>query len=164
MLDLLEDLRRCDWPRDEYYGETTVNIGVIQGGSKPNVIPAHAEAELQVRLVTEVAPIKKLIEETIAARAKIKYSSEHGPVRPLEISGFDQCVVRFTTDIPYLSRWGQALLLGPGSILDAHTEHERISKSELANAVELYVRVAEKLSHNLDKALLHDVAEVKLGQ
>lgn len=162
LLDVLDDLRRCEWPRDEFYGETTVNIGVLQGGSKPNVIPAHAEAELQLRLVTEVAPIKKLIEETIAGRAEIKYSSEHGPVRLLEISGFDQCVVRFTTDIPYLSRWGQALLLGPGSILDAHTEHERISKSELANAVELYVRVAEKLSHNLDKALLHDVAEVQL--
>lgn len=164
LLDVLEDLRRCDWPRDEFFGETTANIGVIQGGTKPNVVPAHAEAELQLRLVTEVAPIKKLIEETIGGRAQIKYASEHGPVRLLEIDGVDQCVVRFTTDIPYLSRWGKALLLGPGSILDAHTEHERISKSELANAVGLYVRVAEKLSHNLETALLHDVAEVKLGQ
>lgn len=164
LLDVLEDLRRCDWPRDEFYGETTANIGVIQGGMKPNVVPAHAEAELQLRLVTDVAPIKKLIEETIGGRAKIKYSSEHGPVRLLEIDEVDQCVVCFTTDIPYLSRWGSALLLGPGSILDAHTEHERISKSELANAVELYVRVAEKLSHNLDTVLLRDAAEVKLGQ
>jgi hypothetical protein len=30
--------------------------------------------------------------------------------------GFKQKVVRFTTDIPYLTNWGQPLLLGPGSI------------------------------------------------
>jgi len=55
--------------------------------------------------------------------------------------------VRFTTDIPYLSRWGKPLLLGPGSILNAHTEHEFVSKKELAAAVELYVSlVCELLS------------------
>jgi di/tripeptidase len=53
--------------------------------------------------------------------------------------------VRFTTDVPYLSQWGKPLLLGPGSILDAHTDHERISKRELENAVGLYVNLAKKL-------------------
>jgi len=47
--------------------------------------------------------------------------------------------------VPYLSEWGKPLLLGPGSILDAHTEHERISKRELADAVDLYVNLAKKL-------------------
>jgi acetylornithine deacetylase len=53
--------------------------------------------------------------------------------------------VRFTTDIPYLSNWGKPILLGPGSILDAHTDHERISKRELAAAVDLYVKLAHSL-------------------
>jgi acetylornithine deacetylase len=53
--------------------------------------------------------------------------------------------VRFTTDVPYLSNWGKPLLLGPGSILDAHTDHERISKLELQHAVDLYVELAKKL-------------------
>ncbi len=60
--------------------------------------------------------------------------------------GFDECVVRFTTDVPYLSQWGKPLLLGPGSILDAHTDHERISKRELEESIDLYVRVAKKLA------------------
>ena len=55
------------------------------------------------------------------------------------VEGFEQRVVRFTTDIPYLPNWGAPLLLGPGSILDAHTAHERIPKRELVEAVELYV-------------------------
>jgi len=59
--------------------------------------------------------------------------------------GFEECIVRFTTDIPYLSNWGQPLLLGSGSILDAHTDHERVSKKELREAVGLYVKLTEQL-------------------
>jgi len=66
-------------------------------------------------------------------------------VRLFSVPGFDECVVRFTTDVPYLSQWGKPLLLGPGSILVAHTDHERISKRELADAVDLYVSLAKKL-------------------
>jgi acetylornithine deacetylase len=53
--------------------------------------------------------------------------------------------VRFTTDIPYLANWGTALLIGPGSILDAHTEHERVAKSELMRAVEIYSELVKRL-------------------
>ena len=37
------------------------------------------------------------------------------------------------------------MLLGPGSIHVAHTDREFVSKKELAEAVELYVRVAREL-------------------
>ena len=53
--------------------------------------------------------------------------------------------MRFTTDIPYLRRWGKPLLIGPGSILDAHTDGERVSKRELEESVELYTRLARSL-------------------
>ena len=32
----------------------------------------------------------------------------------------------FTTDIPFLDRWGQPLLVGPGSVLLAHTDDEHV--------------------------------------
>ena len=150
LLDVLETLRQCAWPADGIFGETTCNIGVISGGTKPNVVPASAQAELQMRLVTEVEPIKKMISEAVAGRAQIKYSSEHAPVRLMALDQLPQCVVRFTTDIPYLTRWGKPLLIGPGSILNAHTDHERISKTELSRAVELYVRVARLLSARVE--------------
>lgn len=149
LLDILESLRECDWPADEILGETTCNIGVIEGGTRPNVVPAAARAELQMRLVTSCAPIKKILEQTIAGRGRIEYFSEHEPVRLLAVAGMSQCAVRFTTDIPYLAKWGQALLLGPGSIRDAHTDHERVSKSELTRAVDLYVTLAKTLRDQL---------------
>ena len=55
------------------------------------------------------------------------------------------CVVGFTTDIPHLSNWGTPLLLGPGSIHDAHGAGERMAKAELERGVELYVRLARQL-------------------
>jgi acetylornithine deacetylase len=145
LLDVLESVRRVQWPVDEIFGETTCNIGVITGGSRPNVIPAEAQAELQMRLVSDVETVKQLLAKATAGRARIDYQSAHEPVRLLEVEGFADCLVRFTTDIPYLSRWGTPLLLGPGSILDAHTEHERIDKSELRCAVELYVQLVRAL-------------------
>jgi acetylornithine deacetylase len=145
LLDVLVDLRSCDWPSDKRLGETTCNIGVIRGGTRANVVPDEAAAELHLRLVSETAPVKVMLENAVAGRAEIEYLSAHEPVHLFIVPGFDQCVVRFTTDIPYLSRWGKPLLLGPGSILNAHTEHEFVSKKELAAAVELYVSLVRGL-------------------
>ena len=145
LLDILQDIRACDWPSDSFFGDTTCNIGVLNGGTRPNVIPDHARAELQIRLATDIERVKEVVEGAVAGRAHIEYASAHDPVRLFSVPGFDDCVVRFTTDVPYLSNWGKALLLGPGSILDAHTDHERIAKHELERAVDLYVALANKL-------------------
>jgi acetylornithine deacetylase len=145
LLDVLEDIRAIDWPGDKFFGDTTCNIGVLNGGTRPNVIPDHARAELQIRLATDIERIKPLVAEVVGGRAHLEYASEHNPVRLFSIEGFEQCVVRFTTDVPYLSNWGKPLLLGPGSIFDAHTDHERIAKHELERAIDLYVALANKL-------------------
>ena len=145
MLDVLADVRACGWPRDEFFGETTCNIGTIKGGTRPNVIPAEAAAELQIRLVTPSGTVIAILEEAVAGRARVEYMSAAEPVRMLSVEGFEREVVRFTTDIPYLSGWGKPLLLGPGSILDAHTDGERVSKRELEEAVEIYARLARSL-------------------
>ena len=145
LLDVLQSIRAVDWPGDSFFGDTTCNIGVLNGGTRPNVIPDHARAELQIRLATDIEQVTPIVEKAVAGRARVEYASAHDPVRLFSVEGFDNCVVRFTTDVPYLSNWGKPLLLGPGSILDAHTEHERIAKHELERAIDLYVALANKL-------------------
>jgi acetylornithine deacetylase len=145
LLDVLSDVRAARWPRDEFFGETTCSIGTISGGTRPNVIPAEAEAELQIRLVTPSSEVKKILEGIADGRARVEYLSTAEPVRMLSIEGFEREVVRFTTDIPYLKSWGRPLLIGPGSILDAHTDGERVSKRELEESVELYARLVRSL-------------------
>ena len=145
LLDVLTDIRRVDWPSHELFGETTCNIGVISGGTRPNIIPNEAQTTLQIRLAVESASVKELLERAIDGRAVLDYKSVHDPVRLLAFDGFEQMLARFTTDIPYLTNWGKPLLIGPGSILEAHTDHERIAKKELSNAVEIYVHLVKKL-------------------
>jgi len=145
LLDVLADVRDVAWPRDEYFGETTCNIGVITGGTSANVIAPDARADLHIRLVTDQAPVRRLLERAVGSRTGVEYLSFTPPVRLTAVPGFEQCVVGYTTDVPHLSNWGRPLLLGPGSIHDAHTARERIAKAELERGVELYVRLARTL-------------------
>jgi acetylornithine deacetylase len=145
LLDILGDIRRTRFPSDDFFGETTVNIGTIEGGLALNVIPPHAEAGIAVRLTTARAPVEARLEEIVGARGKIEVLSCSEPVKMLSVEGFNQKVVRFTTDIPHLPNWGQPLLLGAGSILVAHTKDEFVLKKDLETAVGLYVNLVKKL-------------------
>ena len=145
LLDILTDVRKIEFPADEFFGETTCNIGLISGGLKTNIIPPNAEAGLHVRLTTDEKPILELLEKAIDGRGELEVSSFSLPVKLLEVEGFNQKVVRFTTDIPHLPNWGKPLLFGAGSILDAHTSHEFVLKKDLETAVELYVNLVKRL-------------------
>ena len=90
--------------------------------------------------------MKTLLERAVRDRARIDYLTSVPPQRLATVPGFETCIVRFTTDIPHLTNWGTPLLLGPGSILDAHTAHERISETELAAGVDAYVRLVHALA------------------
>jgi len=145
LLDILADVRRARFPNDEFFGETTVNIGTIEGGVALNVIPPRAEAGIAVRLTTPRAEIEPMLEEIVKTRGKIEVLSCSEPIKMLAVEGFNQKTVRFTTDIPYLTNWGTPLLLGAGSILVAHTKDEFVLKKDLETAVGLYVNLVKKL-------------------
>ncbi|MBE7517208.1 MAG: M20/M25/M40 family metallo-hydrolase [Chloracidobacterium sp.] len=145
LLDILEDVRHTRLPNDEFFGETTVNIGTIEGGMALNVIPPNAEAGLAIRLTTKREPIEDAIRSVVRGRGEIEVLSASEPVKMLAVAGFEQKVVRFTTDIPYLTNWGKPLLIGPGSILVAHTKDEFVLKKDLETAVELYIDLVKSL-------------------
>ncbi len=152
LLDVLDDVRKIEWPSDKTFGETTCNIGVMSGGTRANVIPREAQTTLQIRLATDAERVKRLLETAVAGRASLNYKSVHDTVRLLALDGFEQTIVRFTTDIPYLTNWGHALLIGPGSILVAHTEDERVEKNELLKAVDIYDSLVRRLLERTEKS------------
>lgn len=145
LLDILEDLRHTKLPNDEFFGETTVNLATLDGGIALNVIPPSAECGMLIRLTTPMEPIRDALESLIRDRGELEIMSYSLPVKMLAVDGFNQKVVRFTTDIPHLPNWGQPLLLGPGSILVAHTKDEFVLKKDLEEAVGLYVDLARRL-------------------
>jgi len=145
LLDILEDIRKTDFPNDEFFGETTVNLATLDGGIALNVIPPNAECGMLIRLTTPMEPIRDALESLIRDRGELEIMSYSLPVKMLAVDGFRQKVVRFTTDIPHLPNWGQPLLLGPGSILVAHTKDEFVLKKDLETAVGLYSDLVKKL-------------------
>lgn len=145
LLDILEDVRHTKFPDDEFFGETTVNLATLGGGVALNVIPPNAETGLLIRLTTPMEPIRDALESLIRGRGELEILSCSLPVKMLGVDGFRQKIVRFTTDIPHLGNWGQALLLGPGSILAAHTKDEFVLKEDLEKAAELYSNLVRRL-------------------
>ena len=145
LLDLLEEIRAMALPHDPILGESTCNIGVLEGGTKANIIPDSARAELMFRSVEPIELLKERLEILIAGRTDSRYLFEVPPFIMQAMEGFETTVVSFASDAPFLTEWGKPFLLGPGSILNAHTDHERISKQELLEGVELYVRLARTL-------------------
>jgi acetylornithine deacetylase len=145
LIALLPTLRQLPLPSDPVLGETTVNIGTIKGGTEANVIPAHAEAEIMFRLVTDVAPIKKMINDWAKGHADVEFGSHIPAQKFATVPGFETGPVAYTSDIPLLSNWGEPLLFGPGSIHVAHTPDEYIDVEELRASVDVYERLARTL-------------------
>ncbi len=86
------------------------------------------------------------LRDAVAGRVEIHEVFGTPAQRLDSFSGLETTVVSFTTDIPsFGGSWGKPLLIGPGSIHVAHTAEEHISKRELANAVEIYVRMVRTL-------------------
>lgn len=145
MIAALDRVLRLELPSLDGIGPSTLNIGVLEGGRAPNVVPDQAEAQLLVRLVGDSAATRKAIEDAVQGLAEVDFTLEIPFIRMRKIDGLPTMVAAFTTDIPALSNWGEPLLLGPGSIHVAHTPGERLAKKELLEAVDLYVEVARRL-------------------
>jgi acetylornithine deacetylase len=145
LLDCLMSLRAADWPADPLLGTTHYTVGLINGGVAPNVIPAHAEAEVFFRSVGDHDAIRATLAAALANRVKVEEVLEVPAVRLHTVPGFETAVFSYVSDVPLLSNWGRPLLLGPGSIHVAHTDREHVAIAELDQAVEVYERLAATL-------------------
>jgi acetylornithine deacetylase len=145
LIEALARLRAIELPRDPEVGPCTLNIGIIEGGRAPNVIPDRAKAQLLYRLIGPAEELRGRITATVEGLARADFVLEIPFKRLRTVEGLPSMVAAFTTDIPALSDWGEPVLIGPGSIHVAHTEGEYVEKRELATAVEIYCGIARKL-------------------
>lgn len=145
ILEALNRLRAMKLPEADGIGPSTMNIGLIEGGRAPNVIPDFAKAQLLYRLVGPAEQLRLDITRAVGNLAKLNFTLEIPFMRLRMLDGLPTMVAAFTTDIPALSNWGEPLLLGPGSIHVAHTTGEYVEKRQLLEAVDLYCRIAKRL-------------------
>src|SRR6185503_3514789 len=145
LVEALYRLRGMKLPENPEVGPSTMNIGLIEGGRAPNVIPDKARALLLFRLVAPSEPLRQQIVSAVSDLVKVEFTLDIPFVRLRTFEGLPTMVAKFTTDIPALSHWGQPLLLGPGSIHVAHSAGEYVEKKQLSEAIELYCAITRKL-------------------
>ena len=144
LIDTIVELRSIPLPSEPALGQTHYTVGLIAGGVAPNVVSASAEAEVMFRTVRDAAEVRRAV-APLERRVTIEHVLEVPPVHLRTVPGFESAVFPYTTDIPFLSRWGEPLLFGPGSIHVAHTADEFVSIAELSAAADHYVALARAL-------------------
>jgi len=146
MVAAIAEINISEWGAHEVLGKATVNVGVVRGGEKPNVIPAVAECEMIFRTVSDIDEVRERLELMLAEHGgRITLARGNAPQFMVVPEGAPSTVVAFNSDIPHLGALGKPLLFGPGSILDAHGPEEKISKRELVAAVDTYAKVVAGL-------------------
>jgi acetylornithine deacetylase len=145
LVDALMAARGIAWPTDPVLGRSFYSVGLIAGGVAPNVIPPKADAEMMFRTVGPSGELRDLLQARIGSLVTLDNVLVVPPVKLTTRPGFETAVFSFTTDIPFLERWGAPLLIGPGSVTVAHTDEEHAPMSELYRAVDLYESLARQL-------------------
>lgn len=87
LIKVLTAIDEMELPGSEKLGDTTTNIGVIQGGVALNVVPAKASATVLTRLaIGSPKEAIKRIEDVVASigfdedRVEVKFGHQFGPV------------------------------------------------------------------------------------
>jgi acetylornithine deacetylase len=146
MVAAIAEINATAWGSHEILGRTTVNVGVVRGGEKPNIIAAEAECEMMFRVVTTPEEVEGRLATLVEGHGGTIVASRSNLPQFMEVpAGRESAVVAFNTDVPWLTSLGKPLLFGPGSILDAHGVNERISKRELLEAVTTYEEMVVSL-------------------
>src|SRR5262245_11441390 len=88
LVDALVQLRGLALPSDAHFGETFYTVGLINGGVAPNVVPAHASAEVLFRTIGSADEVLTAI-RPLEARVAIEEVLRMPPVRMRTVPGFE---------------------------------------------------------------------------
>jgi acetylornithine deacetylase len=144
-------------------GESTLNIGIIQAGSAPNIVPDVCRVDLDRRYLPgeSVADLlhrwtvllDALTDEGMLAGYEVQELGITDPLIPLESSFIQQEVQRIlkrrgrasasvgsawcSDAVPLSKACSDFMVFGPGDIAQAHTHDEYIELSELEQGTEI---------------------------
>ena len=130
----------------------TLNLGAIEGGDNANRICGHCHLDIDMRSLpgmtdselinllsealkplAEKYPTRVSFEELHPSSPSFEQSSSSQLVTIAEeISGHQCCAVNYATEAPYIQQLGcQTIVMGPGSIDQAHQPNEFLAFSEI---------------------------------
>lgn len=146
-------------------GRSTMNVGVIRGGSRPNIVPDLAEAEIDIRItpaLTEAGGALKLLKDTLEfhdlpveiirphENPPMDTPADHPVIRRLLATGTEVKLAGapWFSDAAHLSAGGiPSVCIGPGSIDQAHTADEFLDLTALREGAEFFTKFVRELMH-----------------
>jgi len=145
--------------------EPTLNLGAIKGGDNSNRICGYCELDLDMRslpgmtdseLINLLGEAIKPIAEKYPGRVSFdelhpsspsfeQKTSSHLVSLAEEISGHHCCAVNYATEAPFIQQLGcQTIVLGPGSIDQAHQPNEFLAMSEISKTEQILSAMVHK--------------------
>jgi acetylornithine deacetylase/succinyl-diaminopimelate desuccinylase-like protein len=137
-------------------GHSTMNVGMIRGGARPNIVPDLAEAEIDIRITPALAAAGgalKLLTELIVfhdlpieivkphENPPMETAAGHPMIQALLGTGSGTVLAGapWFSDAAHLSNGGiPSVCIGPGSIDQAHTVDEFIEVSALQDGAAFF--------------------------
>jgi acetylornithine deacetylase/succinyl-diaminopimelate desuccinylase family protein len=167
---LEEEEQHLKASRHPLVGSPTINVGVIQGGAQVNIVPDECFVEIDRRLIpgetlSEVQHRYEMLPETLRKQFPDLDVSQSPLISdwPMETSTDAEIVriacgvlkdaqldpepvgVPFGSDASKLVRIGvPSIVLGPGSIDQAHTADEFVPADEVVKAAGLYEQIIRR--------------------
>ncbi len=158
------DELRSAVPDDPLLGQSTLNIGMIRGGVRANIVPSHCSITVDMRttpglLNSGVDPATRLHRAVslIDSEASVHPAGTSAPPldtdpghpigRQLAAAGTGFSGAPWFCDASHLAAAGlPSVAMGPGSIDQAHTADEWISVEELRDGAQRFLRFFENLT------------------
>jgi acetylornithine deacetylase/succinyl-diaminopimelate desuccinylase-like protein len=139
---------------DEWLGTSTINFGMVRGGSRTNIVADHCTLRVDMRttpslikthgaekalrdFVLKIDPEATV--EVLPETSPLDTDRDHFLVRKLVECGAPLSGAPWFCDAAFLSASGTpAVAIGPGSIAQAHTKDEYIRVEDLDAGVEFF--------------------------
>lgn len=157
------EMIRADEFADPVLGTPTINIGVLRGGTRPNIVPDESRATIDIRITPALAvtdPAEKLREfvaEVSGGEIEVEFDLQTNALdtdaedpfvqKLISLPGPPKCVgASWFCDAAVLADAGiPGVAAGPGSIDQAHTKDEWIEIEALKGGVTFYQNFLKSL-------------------
>lgn len=143
LLPIVQKVQQMD-----IHAESILTLAKIDGGVSDNTIPEKASVLFSMRLSPRdkndyIKEIKSFLPETITCTILQDTPSVSAPI-PEELAFItDSYSVEYCTELSYLQK---GVIIGPGSIIYAHGNEEKVSKTELEKSVEVYLQAVKNFT------------------
>ena len=163
IIQALRDLEvALEFKRHEV-GHPTINVGMIQGGTKVNVVPDRCIIDIDRRTiptegVEEVLSEFREVVNKVTTEATVEITGYRAPheiesgsriIREMEeITGSGSRGISYWTEAPIFHQAGvECAVLGPGSVIQAHAFDETVPAEEVKIAGSFYEEALKRICH-----------------